>query len=226
MLSVVSKVYPLRVSWLTRCSGWEIYFTDLYDGETPCYTMPATTNVPGSSPTVSGITIITEHVFTQKFNLVATPPKNGLSGGAKAGIAVGIVLVVMGLGGGTIVLWLRRRKSLREIRAPVAPAPETEKKHELQSPISAHELPSPGLHEPPQLLAHPLPLSSHRVPEYQPLDVPQKPPQELPGSYFIHQHHPAFTIPPQQEEHADVISPVKSKDEAGGNNVISPVDSS
>ena len=225
MLSIVGMPYALRVPRLTECSGWDIYFSDLYDGETPCYTMPATTHVPDASPTLSGITLITEHVFTQKFNLVAMPPRTGLSSRAKAGVAVGVVFGAIALVAGTIVIWLRRRKLRREIRDPALPALETTEKSELQSPVSAHELPSPGPQEQGQLFAHPLPLSSHRVPEYQPFDVPQGPPQELPGSYFIHQHHPAFTTPQQQEEHANKLSPVKSKGEAGGNNVISPIES-
>ena len=73
--------------------------------------MPAITHVPASSPTVSGVTVVTEHVFTQKFTLVPRT-KTAISSGAKAGIAVGVIVVCF-LTATLALLRLRRVRGFR-----------------------------------------------------------------------------------------------------------------
>jgi hypothetical protein len=197
LLSFVSPVHHVDVLLLISVSGWQIYFTEI-GGQTPCYTIPTTTHVPASSSTISGLTVITQYVFSRKYELSkeATEGSKGLSAGVIAGISVGGVAGI-GIVGILIFVCLRRRKAKKAPQTYFTPAGEGEMV--IVSPASAtHELASP-----------------HTVP-YSPASgrsawiPPSSPPaydqnlepfrtkartvaQELPGSTFIFEHHPAYT---------------------------------
>lgn len=183
---------------LTPFSGWQIYFTD-FGGQTPCYTMPTITHVPASSSTVAGLTVITEHVFTRKYALSTKAMKGAgtLETGAIAGIAVGGV-AGLALFGAIIFFFLRRRQAKKMSRTfPTAvggggemmvasPASAT---HELASP---HTLPhSPGSGRSAWVTPSSPPAYEHNVDPYR--TKARQVAQELPGSTFIFEHHPAYT---------------------------------
>jgi len=184
-------------------SGFQIYYTAI-GSQTPCYSDPLTKFIPASTPTVAGLTLITDHVFSQLYTVVN--PASGrrrLVPGAIAGITINAVLFVAVI---LAIIWcVRRRKAkriAREARSttfpPVEPtlqmsrAPTT---HELDSPDAAPRSvgmksnwhPTFGAASPP----------AYDVSKGRPVAVTGKPPvpQELPGSTFIHEHHPAFTAP-------------------------------
>jgi hypothetical protein len=191
------SVHDVAVLLLISVSGWQIYFTEI-GGQTPCYTLPTITNVPASSSTVSGLTVITQHVFTRKYELskAAIQGSKGLGAGAIAGISVGGVAGV-GIVSILIFIFLRRRKARKAPQTYFTPAGEGEMV--ITSPASAtHELASP----------HTIPRSpaSGRSAWVSPTSPPaydqnlesirtkaRTVAQELPGSTFIFEHHPAFT---------------------------------
>jgi hypothetical protein len=201
MLSFVSTGKFSRVLLLTTFSGWQIYFTDL-GGQTPCFTMPTITHVPESSTTVAGLTVITEHVFTRKFDLLDKTGQGSksLGAGVIAGIAIASV-IGLALIGAPILLFLRRRKVRKAPQATPAAAAGGGGGGEMAvaSPASAtHELASP----------HTLPhspgsgrsawISHSSPPAYENNVDPHRPKaravaQELPGSTFIFEHHPAYS---------------------------------
>ena len=167
--------------------------------------MPAITLVPASTSTVSGLTVITEHVFTRKFDL----PEAGMKGagslgtGAISGIAIGAVagLAVIGV---LIFVFLRRRKAQKVPRTvPTAAGGGGEMM--VSSPASAaHELASPntlpnspGSNRSAWISPSSPPAYEHNVDPYRTKARPVA--QELPGSTFIFEHHPAYT---GQEEEA------------------------
>ncbi|KAL9115096.1 MAG: hypothetical protein Q9227_000890 [Pyrenula ochraceoflavens] len=167
-------------------SGWQIYFGQL-GGQTPCYTMPATTHVPASSP-AQGVAVITEHVFTRKYSLAAgaaSGADSGISTGAKAGIAVGAAGGAAALAALAIFTIMRRRKAKAKIdREKDEPHPYREEDRNPETPASApaHELPSPYAGISPPSTTAPwrfFPAVKQIV-------------QELPGSTYIHEHHPAY----------------------------------
>ena len=170
--------------------GWQVYFSSI-GSQTPCYTMPSETFVPAMTPTISGITVITEHVFSRKYELT-TPKPAGLSRGAKAGLAIGICIAFLALLVFAIFL-IRRRRARRQ------PVPSLTQNME-ERPFSPRDQFAPG----PQELASPenrsgeWPMNTTSPPAYNQSVSrtsmgKQHPPQELPGSTFIHEHHPAYT---------------------------------
>lgn len=183
-------------------SGWQIYFSEI-GGQTPCYTMPTITHVPASSSTVSGLTVITQHVFTRKYELSkgAIEGPKGPGTGAIAGIAVGGV-AGLGIIGALIFIFLRRGEAQTGPQTLptaagggemmiVSPASAT---HELASP---HALPnSPGSGRSAWISPSSPPAYEHNVDPYR--AKARTVAQELPGSTFIFEHHPAYTG--QQDE--------------------------
>ena len=185
-----------------RSSGWQIYFSPV-GGQTPCYTMPSQTFVPAQSATISGITVITDHVFTRKYELTTLGISSGLGVGAKAGIAIGLCVAAIILGG--FIFFLLQRRKARQMATvsqnhdtveqsfnpTLAPRPQ-----ELASP--ERRINSPGS------AGNNWPMSSGSPPAYNqsmPRGVSGKlvSPQELPGSTFIHEHHPAYTASEQPQ---------------------------
>lgn len=147
--------------------------------------------------------MITDHVFAQKYTVVIPPRgRKEIPLGGKIGISVNAVLFVILIIG---VIWcLRRRKARRiakEARSttypPVEPTLQMSRAptaHELDSPNSGNQSagiaavswpPIPPVVSPP----------AYDVSKTRPTAISSKTPvpQELPGSTFIYEHHPAFS---------------------------------
>ena len=167
--------------------------------ETPCYTIPSTALVPATTTTMSGVAVITGHLFTRKYDLA--PPRSGLSTGATTGIAVGVALAAIAALCAFALFFLRRRRAKkRQLKAEAAAATTMSEEKGVASPVSgAQELPSPQSHPNSPRSIVPVWSASQgyvfpfqgasRLPSPKP---PSAAPQELPGSTFIHEHHPAF----------------------------------
>ena len=206
-------------------SGWLVYTTALYAGQTPCYSAPGEALAAASLPALSQATpsILTTELFTLRYDL-APPSSPRLSSGAIGGIAVGGVAGSLGLG--ALVLFLRRKLQKRAARRRDASivqrsptdtaAPMT---HTLRStdhfpfvgggssagtpslapttPRSKHSA-AGGILEPharPELPS--LPMGGATWPRGIPGPgglQPETPrtPVEMPGSSFLHEHHPVF----------------------------------
>ncbi|KAJ9605609.1 hypothetical protein H2200_010266 [Cladophialophora chaetospira] len=187
--------------------GYQIYYTNI-GLTTPCYSIPATSYVPATTPTIAGLTLVTDHVFSQKYMLV--PQKANYSGlpfGGKIAIPASIWAVIIVLIGVAIWYVRRKRRLRREAeanRATTFPAEEPAM-HQISTSRAAtmHELDSP----------EPQATSPSRVSAGWPIIAPQSPPAydpqttaptpaitkqppaplELPGSTYIHEHHPAYS---------------------------------
>ena len=190
-------------------SGWQVYFTDL-GGLTPCFSMPSTTHVPASTLTVSGVTVITEHIFTRKYELSnrALHGSKVLSTGAIAGTATGAVAGLAVLGA-LVFFWLRRRRAQR--MPQTMPTPGGGGEMLVASPASAtHELASPQtLPNSPGSVRSGW-ISPASPPAYErnvdPFRTKVRPvAQELPGSTFIFEHHPAYSG--QEDESTTAAAP-------------------
>ncbi|ERF76931.1 hypothetical protein EPUS_02643 [Endocarpon pusillum Z07020] len=190
-------------------SGWQIYFTDL-GGQTPCFTRPTITHIPATTSTVAGLSVITEHVFTRKYDLSdgAIQGSRSLGTGAIAGIAVGGV-AGLGVIGALIFFYLRRRKAQK--------APQTlatfgggEGEMVIASPATAtaelaspHTLPnSPGSGRSAWISPSSPPAYEHNVDSFR--AKARTVAQELPGSTFIFEHHPAYA---GQEDQSVTVAP-------------------
>ncbi|EHY60837.1 hypothetical protein ABEF95_013740 [Exophiala dermatitidis] len=186
--------------------GFQVYYTAI-GAQTPCYSDPATKFIPASTPTISGLTLITDHVFSQMY-MLAKPSSHGvkLPLGAKIGIAVNAVLFV-----GIIIalIFFIRRRRMKAAAAenarsttfpPQEPAlqmSEAPNTHELDSPEAQTTTKSPGTPGDPNWPIFPAsspPAYEH--PRAKPLPsnkLSPSTPQELPGSTYIHEHHPAYS---------------------------------
>ncbi|EXJ82217.1 hypothetical protein A1O3_06030 [Capronia epimyces CBS 606.96] len=179
--------------------GYQVYYTAI-GAQTPCFSNPATKFIPASTPTVSGLTLITDHVFSQMYMLVTPVPTHSkLPLGAEIGIAVNAVLFV-----GVIIavfIFIRRRKAKAAAQmARSTTFPPEEPALQMSQVPDTHELDSPegqaGSPEAGDLNWPIFPAAS--PPAYEQAkarSVSNKPstPQELPGSTFIHEHHPAYS---------------------------------
>jgi hypothetical protein len=195
MLSFVSHLGLCVLMYADRSRGWQVYFSTI-GAQNPCYTMPSQTLVPATSATVSGITIITEHIFTRKYELTTSGNLGGLATRAKAGIAIGVCVAAVVLAG-AVFFWLRRRRA-RQTTVTSRNNIMIERPFSLTFPPGPQELASPERvgHSPGSARSH-RPMSSGSPPAYRlssPRAVPGKvqSAQELPGSTFIHEHHPAY----------------------------------
>jgi len=185
-------------------SGYQVYFTAI-GPKTPCYSAPTTVYVPATTPTTAGFTLITDHVFSHMYTLAPPEPSRPpLPLGGLIGIVVNVVLFVAIIA--VLVFYLRRRKAKRAAAAaamsttfppeePVLPA-MTEVGTPVQSP---QELASPEPHQTQSPSSRwrnwPLGFSSppaYERPAYRNDNKNDMAAQELPGSTFIHEHHPAF----------------------------------
>ena len=158
--------------------------------------MPSQTFVPAMSATMSGITVITEHIFTRKYELTTSGNLSSLATGAKAGIAIGVCAAALVLAG--VVLFLLRRRRARQTTVTSRNNNMIERSFSLTFPPGPQELASPeGVGHSPGSARSDRPMSSGSPPAYN-LSIPRavsgkaQSPQELPGSTFIHEHHPAY----------------------------------
>ena len=213
-ISVCPQDY-FTTSWACCPLGWSIYTSDIA-GQTPCYTTPSipiaapSSSVPSNSPTPS---IISTQLFTLRYDLGS--PETSLSNGAKAGIIVGSIFGALLLALAIVVLvrrWQRHRQAIRDATMPRSffdPQDYASQKSPPMSPQTAFsrartisspqtvtgsvipELPSPP---PPTSAVSPngqnWPTGALPPPAIS--STPPPPAMELPGSTFIHEHHPAF----------------------------------
>lgn len=226
--------------------GWAIY-TEAFASQTPCYsTAPLPLLGPRitSLPPGASVSSITTKIFTLKYPL-ATRSNGGLSTGAKAAIAIGVV--VSALAGMVLcsIFLLRRRqaspngpmatrafsifrrqKVRRAAAAAEAKAATTaDNRASTMSPNIAplenlSELASPsGLA--PTILPPPLPAAV--VPTELPAAVP--PPEELPGSTYLHEHHPAYGFAPaERQREREEWRPVFAGQGVSPEEVVSPIE--
>lgn len=204
LLSNVSSIPPKDGQKLILfASGFQIYYTAI-GSQTPCYSDPLTKFIPASTPTVAGLTLITDHVFSQLYTVVKPAPgRKKLPTGGIIGISINAVLFVILI---VVIIWYVKRRRARRIamQARSTTFPPEEPTLQLSRAPTTHELDSPdagtrstemksnwqpnfGAVSPP----------AYDVSKGRPVAVTSKPPapQELPGSTFIHEHHPAFTGP-------------------------------
>ena len=188
--------------------------------------MPSQTFVPAMSATIPGITVITEHVFTRKYELTTSGNLGGLATGAKAGIAIGVCAAALVLAG--VVLFMLRRRKARHTTV-TSRNNMIERSFSFTFPPGPQELASPeGVGHSPGSARSDRPMSSGSPPAYN-LSIPRavsgkvQSAQELPGSTFIHEHHPAYvgseepqqplsapSSPPESSPRKSTTSPVVS----------------
>ncbi|KIW14163.1 hypothetical protein PV08_06944 [Exophiala spinifera] len=190
---------PAMSDLTNRIRGYQVYYTAI-GGQTPCYSIPSATLVPVSTPTVSDLTIITDHVFSNMYHLVAAAPeKHKLPTGAIIGISVNACLFVLCLCG----IWfcirrVRRNRALKAAAAGTTTYPPEEPALQMSRAPTTHELDSPE--------AQPgasdalsrwgsVPASSPPAYDQEKSKLKPRPliPQELPGSMWMNEHHPAFS---------------------------------
>ncbi|KEF57800.1 uncharacterized protein A1O9_05720 [Exophiala aquamarina CBS 119918] len=185
--------------------GFQIYYTAI-GSQTPCYSDPLTKFIPASTPTVAGLTLITDHVFSQLYTVgkPATGHKKLPLGGI-IGISVNAVLFLIVIV--VVIWWIKRRRARRiAMQARSTTFPPEEPSLQMSRAPTTHELDSPDegtrsavmkSNWPPNFGAVSPP--AYDVSKGRPMAATGKPihpaPQELPGSTFIHEHHPAFTGP-------------------------------
>lgn len=189
-------------------SGYSIYFS-AFGAETPCFSKPSQTYLPATTAGGSQVSVITDTVFTRKYALVK-PNGPQLSPSAIAGITIGSAIAAAIP---FFLVWL-----LRSMKASKAKDAEGEKDgagvtfppHEPsldtsqdinEAPSAAktirspHELASPegSASVPSTLKGMPLAASIFQSPSSPPAyEIPAAVPLEMPGSTYIHEHHPAF----------------------------------
>lgn len=197
--------------------------------ETPCYTVPSITLVPGTTPTISGLTLITNMVFARKYLLSApntTTTRAGLSKGAIAGIAVGAAVLAFILA--LLLFWLHRRaqerKKAETAKSTFIPrSPEMEEPHdfarpsELASPQSQPVTPhtaSTGVSSNWPMGPNSPPPVYNQGAAVKALPAKMTIPQELPGSTYIYEHHPAFDSEASDRGTVSALSAVAGSDHA------------
>lgn len=186
---------------------------------TPCYSMLTPTVVPET--TLSGsLTLITDHVFARRYELGTSAEQGGLSTGALAGISVAAGVVFIGSIG---ALWFWRHPKMKQINSgtqkstsflmkdsttsmedsaitikestiaiPIASQPQPRSPQELASPEQQRMSPRStrmNFSLWPMGALSSTPCDAQKARE----DSLKGIPQELPGSTYMHEHHPAFS---------------------------------
>ncbi|EXJ81875.1 hypothetical protein A1O1_07940 [Capronia coronata CBS 617.96] len=179
--------------------GYQVYYTAI-GAQTPCYSDPATKFIPASTPTVSGLTLITDHVFSEMYMLVKPGSSHSsLPLGGKIGIIINAVLFV-----GVIIavfIYIRRRRAKAAAQAARSTTfPPEEPALQMSQAPNTHELDSPEAKAGSPGAANPnwpiFPVSSppaYEQAKKRSLSNKLSSPQELPGSTYIHEHHPAYS---------------------------------
>ncbi|KAL8692244.1 MAG: hypothetical protein Q9218_002697 [Villophora microphyllina] len=214
-------------------SGWSIH-TSSIGNQIPCV---STLTTPLAAPSATGLrkrapvsVVVTTQLYTLKYPLKLK--KGGLSVGAKAGIAIGVILV-FGFGALLVLLILHKRKlrarGLREGTIIGGSSFHGSKRSGTFSQIGSH----PGHLSDMQSatgMQQGIPVGGgFWIPPPAPERTATPPPppipmQELPASTHMHEHHPAFQplddapVPPplhafgnQGEPHspATLVSPME-----------------
>ncbi|MCJ1463221.1 hypothetical protein MMC07_001826 [Pseudocyphellaria aurata] len=215
-------------------SGWSIY-TSAFAGQTPCYSNPPLPLIPPTTspnPANASISVISTKIFSLAYAL-APPPSLGpsLSSGAKAGIAIGVLVGALAAVAISFFVLLRRRRAKASAKAsandeagPVVASTEYRNSATLSNAIPPQEhiseLPSPGIMDGrsswfPQSPAQPPPISPIAS------ALPAQPPEELPGSTYMHEHHPAFS--PVSDRGEPFRPPITGADRSP-EEVVSPIE--
>lgn len=201
------------------CSGFSIYYAAL-GPETPCFSHVSQALLPASI-TSNGVqlTLITDTVFSRKYTLVSTSV-NSLSPGAIAGIVISVIVMTALM---ALLIWRTRRHKAERLAAqnksttfpPDEPAlhgptatnaqmSEVPADNMRTNPKSPQELPSPesaGAGPGTGVGTNPGPSAKSAGLRFPPPDPMSSPPSyvkstathEMPGSTYMHEHHPAFT---------------------------------
>ncbi|KIV98201.1 hypothetical protein PV10_01878 [Exophiala mesophila] len=215
---------PAEDAVLTRCPqdhfttaggccpiGYQVWYTAV-GAQTPCYSDLVTKYLPVSSPSIPDLSLITDHVFAQRYDLALPRAKDeGLSTGAIVGIAVGSTVGAILVAGLLLCYWRRRSSKTKAAKVQSTTFPPNEPAlHQISRVPTTHELDSPAT----------APRSAGVASSNWPISIPTSPPayeggksrplsnkspipQELPGSTFIHEHHPAFTATGEVEMSGD-----------------------
>lgn len=187
------------MTMLISFRGYSVYSTAI-GSETPCYSTPSTILVPAATPTISGLAIITDLVFSKRYDLEPVKSGGGFPTGGIIGITVNAVLFVCVI---IAIIWYRRRKrrrqSLQAGRSTTYPAEEPALAPESKS-ILPQELSSSGLAEARHNSRGFWPFGSATSPSVRGTDKKMQRSdvmglQELPASTYINEHHPAFGGP-------------------------------
>ena len=187
--------------------------------------MPAT-------PAATDVTLITNQVFTRRYELAVKPTASpgSLTKGGIAGAAIGAFINVLIFAGFAWFFW-RRRQAKKELLA--ATAERNQNMEEVYSPplspSGPQELASPN-NPPTSPRSSEWPMGSSAPPAYRnsmarTVSGKSYTPQELPGSTFIHEHHPAFTGDEASERPvtAPPTTPPRSPPRSPLKNATSPV---
>ena len=183
-------------------NGWGVYPSTIA-GQLPCYTTPV---LPLVAPSTSGSgtipTAISSELFTLRYALAPPPPQQQqtLSSGAQAGIGVGAAAGALSFASLALFVIRRRRQDLA-IRAATVPRSPYEAPQDFspKTPASTHTFgqvlgqSAPQTPQRSELPSPPPPLSPSRSIFPQPLADGVV--TELPGSTFLHEHHPAYSQP-------------------------------
>lgn len=210
---MLSKVRPgdyKFLLFLTASSGYQPYSAAI-GAETPCFSTVSTTLIPASTPSVPGLSIITNEVFSRRY-VLAQPASNALSAGSIAAISVvSSTLVAITA---VVFWWAKHRKTSqapKEVESSFpAEEPVLPPSHDTASP---HELASPEIMGYRSPIRRFWPISGFSSPPAYEKDIPlagveNSTPHELPGDTYINEHHPAFDRSETVTElSADEVSP-------------------
>lgn len=206
MSCVRSLLSSHSLPYLTFHSGYSVYST-IIGAETPCFSSPTLSYIPASS-TSSGVTLITDIVFSKRYILVK-PAKKQLATGAIAGIAVNAFLFAAAPF--VILFFIRRHRKAKLARANGANAADTQlPRGDTFPPVEPDFANTPPMAEfanntaSPTATTHELSPDSARTPAtmkgmpFQSLTSNPPVPKEaftyeMPGSTHIHEHHPMYT---------------------------------
>lgn len=161
--------------------------------------MPTLAYVPAKTPTISGLTLITDRVFSRKYVLVPRHPSTPLAPGAKAGIIVGAIAGAALLAA-VLVLARRRNQNRLDEQSLNDDFETTEMEGRTRGLASSQAHPRS-----PRSAGSGWPLRrSVSPPNYDDgRDIPTSAkvisPQELQGNTFMHENHPAFQSSNQSE---------------------------
>ena len=194
----------------------ELFYTNI-GAYTPCFFSPSITIVPAATPTNTAIVLITNHVFAEAFPLAQSSGKRELPLGVLIAIVINVVLFVALI---IAIIYYRKRKIRKIAEAnrattfpPTEPTMSMADTRAERAP-SPHELASPEMQATtPRSLSNNWPMNSQSPPPIyeigkpKPISTKIDKPQELPGSTFLHEHHPAFASETASTEETPPRSP-------------------
>ena len=208
-LTVCPRDY-VTISGACCPNGWGV-FTSTIAGQWPCFTTPA---LPLAAPRTTGSgpapTVISSQLFTLRY--VLEPSQQSLSTATQAGIGVGVAAGSLLLAFIAMFIIRRRRQALARRAATIPRSPyEAPQDFSPKTPASQFTFgqslaPStPATTIRPELPSPPPAISPSR--STFPQNQVNTPVTELPGSTFLHEHHPAFNPPKAPAVGAENVGP-------------------